>query len=791
MPVYMLNEGDGTFEDQIPCNLQRIHLHELTLDTSLVDKYIKGTILLKYLPHRLGDGEEIIKMILEEHVEQRNASGTATINVFFFGKLSKDCADRVQQTNTVVITGFDLKMSPTASKDGRHICQLELSETIGAKVYVCNKSAPRTPGNPVKTSDKRSASLKYTYTPLNKLKEGTIVCVYGVVKFFKAPYRSKGTDYCSVVTIMDQSNKRVTCTLFSGDEDTLPKIYKAGDIVRFHRLKIQAFRNEIQGITSMGFSALTFDGTVGAPIIPRTSSKSYNFTSEEHKIVEELRSWAATNLSFSTATVKLRDVQPMQFFDLTCQLVAKAPVDRSSVVLKVWDGTKCLYPAWKAFVGQAAVKGDPALIYQLQNLTVDILVYDNHIDVAKSLKPGAYLQIYNLHSKPHSTSQQIRDKSTSDLHLEFHLHGGTSFGRGIRVLSQNSEDVKELQRSLESVDVHEFQYLEDMALGGEDDFLKERPYQGEKLHVILERCQQKSATVLTAHQHVQFSSLDAVLKHTAPHKFCIRAKIKTYVPQNLFQCVKLYCPKCHSLQEVPDEETLALQFSDSAADHSNFQTPSTPWFKTHVLGSGEQGTRQVIIHFMIEEEMQTPEDSLILVEGATLRELYKLSDTFNCVIPVTSDHESLTLKGLSVPFLIQEKSCYYGCSACSNPKTMNDLRPLTEQNSWNAPIIAKALGIQPLQYSFLMKFTLDDETGSLDVLLWDDAEKFFQFSAAEVVHHEAFQEQLQMVMDRLCPGGTSIDDRPWLECCIKSYHIKNGSDLQINYQMFDTTVAEE
>ena len=82
------------------------------------------------------------------------------------------------------------------------------------------------------------STAPYTYTPLNLLKEGTIANVYGVVKFFKPPYVSKGTDYCSVVTIVDQTNVKLTCMLFSGNYEALPIIYKVGDIVRLHRLKI-------------------------------------------------------------------------------------------------------------------------------------------------------------------------------------------------------------------------------------------------------------------------------------------------------------------------------------------------------------------------------------------------------------------------------------------------------------------------------------------------------------------------------------------------------------------------
>lgn len=127
------------------------------------------------------------------------------------------------------------------------------------------------------------STAPYTYTPLNLLKEGTIANVYGVVKFFKPPYVSKGTDYCSVVTIVDQTNVKLTCMLFSGNYEALPIIYKVGDIVRFHRLKIQVYKNELQGINCSGFASLTFEGTVGMPVTARTSSKVFSFTPQDQK----------------------------------------------------------------------------------------------------------------------------------------------------------------------------------------------------------------------------------------------------------------------------------------------------------------------------------------------------------------------------------------------------------------------------------------------------------------------------------------------------------------------------
>lgn len=53
---------------------------------------------------------------------------------------------------------------------------------------------------------------------------------------------------------------------------------------------------------------------------------------------------------------------------------------------QVWDGTKCPFPPWRVFVHEEDLEGDGVLIKRLQNLTVDVVVYDNHVQLARSLK---------------------------------------------------------------------------------------------------------------------------------------------------------------------------------------------------------------------------------------------------------------------------------------------------------------------------------------------------------------------------------------------------------------------
>nr|XP_045016840.1 protection of telomeres protein 1 isoform X3 [Jaculus jaculus] len=557
----------------------------------------------------------------------------------------------------------------------------------------------------------------YIYTPLNQLKGGTVVNVYGVVKFFKPPYLSKGTDYCSVVTIVDQTNVKLTCLLFSGNYESLPIIYKIGDIVRFHRLKIQVYKNEPQGINCAGFASLTFEGTLGAPVIPRTSSKGFNFTPADHKMVEALRVWASTHISPSSALVQLCDVQPMQYFDLTCQLLGKAEVDGTSFLLKVWDGTRTPFPSWRVLIQDQVLEGDPSQIQRLQNLTIDILVYDNHVQVAKYLKVGSFLRLYSLHTKLQSVNSE---NQASVLSLEFHLHGGTSYGRGIRVLSEGNSDVDQLKKALESADLTASLPPEAICQSEHEDNLLSLSSSGSVSLYEVERCQQLSATILTDHQYLEKTPICAILKQKAPQRHRIRAKLRSYKPRRLFQSVKLHCPKCHSLQEVPYEDSLHRILQDAATNIPDSKLQNTSLYDSKAWTTEDQGGRTVVIHFVKNNGiLPLSSECLILIEGGTLEEITKLSSTFHSVIPVKSSQEDLEVLDLSMPFLIQEKAHHYGCKQCSHLKPIQSLSSLAESAQRSPSSVAEVLGIVPLQYVFVMTFTLDDGTGVLEAYLMD------------------------------------------------------------------------
>uniref|UniRef100_A0A8C6KYU1 Protection of telomeres protein 1 n=1 Tax=Nothobranchius furzeri TaxID=105023 RepID=A0A8C6KYU1_NOTFU len=340
------------------------------------------------------------------------------------------------------------------------------------------------------------------------------------------------TDYCSSLKITDESNQKIVCTIFCREMDDHPKIFQNGDIIRLHRVKVP---HEQPGGTSssranVGFSVVTFDGAVGGAVEPRSSRKFFSFDEHDRRRVEELRSWAVSQDVCSTvsAAVPLSGVQPKVYFDLTCQLLAKAPIDTTCMLLRVWDGTKCPYTQSDVTIDPDTIEGPASFSGTKKSFIANILVFDNHVVCAKQLKIGAFLRIYNLRAVCESVKEPGLLRMDTD-HLVFQLNGGTSFGKGIRVLPESSPDVQKLKRFGKRSCSHQIQPM-------------------------------------TLSQ----------LKQSQPEgEYHVRAQLRSYQPHRLHQSLKLFCSNCSSMQEIPNEEVLSGIFSAL----TNVMNPST--FITH------------------------------------------------------------------------------------------------------------------------------------------------------------------------------------------------------------------
>ncbi|KAK5621465.1 hypothetical protein CRENBAI_005049 [Crenichthys baileyi] len=723
MAVYILSEGSGP-GSLVPPHLTRIPISLLSPGINCTNKTVKGKVIHKGPLVRVEADDFILKTVIKEDDAMESVCSQKTsINIVIFGALAESFSHRVSTGDVVLLSGFTVGKSPTANKDKLHPCNLLLSGD-DACVYV-SKQKPPHPRSPLVS--KRSSLIsaegsrmvkapKYTYVRLDELKNESVVNVYGVVVFFKQPFKSRGTDYCSSLKITDQSEHKVGCTIFCERLEDHPKIFHTGDIVRMHRVKVKIYNNSLTLVNTSGFSVVTFHGTVGGAVEPRTSSKTFHFDEDDRRTVEELRSWAAsqTLLPSVSAAVPLSAVQPSAYFDLTCQLLAKATVDTTCTLLRVWDGTRCPHPLLKVIVDPNVTEGPSSFSKQKESLIANVLVYDNHVEFARQLKPGAFLRIYNLRAILGSTKVPglTCSQPVEVGHLAFHLHGGTSYGRGIRVLPENSPDVQEVKRVMEEFlqeQDDEFPELNDSELvwSTPPEFLD-----GEAVD-----CQ----TVKTCRHQLQPVTLSQVKQSDAGQVHHVRVQLRSYEPHRLHQALKLFCSRCTSIQDIPDDELVAAIFSEASKCSEAYSPP--PWaLSGHVdLAGDTSGAQQLSRSVHISTKLMTEgkTDQLIFLMGCTLEETCHLAATYQNIVPVSSSGGQLALLDLSVPFLFRGRKRYYGCKRCSEAALRE---PSTEgMQMIDEKIIAEALGVQLLQLVLLMKLELQDATDTLDVFLWKHA----------------------------------------------------------------------
>ncbi|XP_068458308.1 protection of telomeres protein 1 [Clinocottus analis] len=772
MPQRVMFEGAGPGA-QVPAHLTRVPISLIgaDADADYSDKTVKGKVVRKGPLVSLAFDNNLLKTVIQEEDSQPNASSQNTsINVVLFGALAQDFNQAVNQGDVVVAAGFTVGRSPTVQKDKLHPFNL-LMRGDHACVYVSRPSPPD-PG--FAAADKTSSAEvtkapKYSYSGLGELKVGSVVNTYGVVVFFKQPFKSRGTDFCSTLKITDQSNQKICCSVFGAKLKDHPKVFQVGDIVRLHRFKVQFFNNSMTLVNTYGFSVLAFDGAEGASLEPRTSSRSFHMDPEGRRTVEELRSWAAGRaLPPPAPTTPLSAAQPKTYFDLTCQLLAKAPIDSTCTLLRVWDGTRCAHPLLKVIVEPNVTEGPSSFSRSRESLIANILVYDNHVELAERLKPGDFLRIYNLRaiagpSKVPGLTCSQQAGGAELQHLAFHLHGGTAYGRGIRVLPETSADVQDMKRAMDSLPQEEELVCPELK---DSELLEVWITPPESLDAEPMDCRTERSCGHDT-QPVTLSEL----KQSSPGRFHhVRVQLSSYEPHRLHQALKLYCSKCTSMQDVPDDKLLAGLFSEASGDPGPCRPP--PWAlsgRVAVPGESPASPRRALgVHLSTQLLTEADPKELLFLAGSTLEETCRLAAGYHNVVPVRSSGGHMALLDLSAPFLFRGRKRYFGCKRCSNAAFRE---PLCAEGveSMDEKVLAEALGVQLLQSVLLMKLQLQDDTDTLPAFLWRDAESFLGVSAEDAAANQEAQNSIRATMSSLCPAGGSAGERPWMDLCLAAY----------------------
>lgn len=370
----------------------------------------------------------------------------------------------------------------------------------------------------------------YQYKKIGTLEPGEKkVNVFGVVTDFKEPFQTRGTDYCSFVTLVDDTSPTsgIKCTLFSKSPDKLPQIKQVGDIVCLHRVNSHK-RDDALFLEGSSFSSsMCFDGKLGAQLSPRTGSVLYTCGAVEKEMVRQLRVWALKRerASFSR---KLESVVPNCCFDLACQVVAVSDCrpQCEAIVLTVWDGTKFPLKTRRVDFSLLRASMSPHLLCAAGGLTEQVVIYKKTcFESAVGLQPGEIIQLHNLHSS--GLPSQSTASSSSVPTVELCLTDDKP-GRVI-TLSKQSPDYLEVKAELERA-------------GGDKTIVTTFP-------AVLTN--DVTAITATSHSHVNFVSLASIRSCSKVGlKFRSRVRVQGVSPTIVEEFVRKRCTSCEHLSDT-------------------------------------------------------------------------------------------------------------------------------------------------------------------------------------------------------------------------------------------------
>ena len=228
---------------------------------------------------------------------------------------------------------------------------------------------------------------------------------------------------------------------------------------------------------------------------------------------------------FKDYPISLENLSEDLYCNLNLQVIGVAEC-KSSYIIRCCDGT---IPSVKTLkVSDKLVESNLSqqVLLQLDAYTVDVNVFDDHIIFAKSLKPGNFISLKNLHCyTPFGLSSP-----------ELILHGGNKYGRGVSKISPECRTAVKLQVKLDSI-----------PLEVPEDIRVEPPPLDDP------RCVQTSPTecLYPEQSLTSLASIAGSPQNRTLYK--VRVYVHCHVPDSYASMVMFMCSNCLSVPDIKAE----------------------------------------------------------------------------------------------------------------------------------------------------------------------------------------------------------------------------------------------
>ncbi|KAK1574797.1 hypothetical protein Q3G72_000031 [Acer saccharum] len=172
------------------------------------------------------------------------------------------------------------------------------------------------------------------------------VNLLGVVVESSFPRKSRGTDYVSILKIVDDSQQcpEFLVNIFTQKIDDLPRVRSHGDLIFLTNVTIRKHEEGISAVFYKDSSSFAlFDGNLNNDFHCYQATPGFHLKENENHLITHLRQWRGCfQLSSGTMDnlLSLKDISVGENFDLICKVFhVYYEINQKVWMLFLWDGT--------------------------------------------------------------------------------------------------------------------------------------------------------------------------------------------------------------------------------------------------------------------------------------------------------------------------------------------------------------------------------------------------------------------------------------------------------------------
>ncbi|XP_028752411.1 protection of telomeres protein 1b-like [Neltuma alba] len=171
------------------------------------------------------------------------------------------------------------------------------------------------------------------------------VNIAGIILDLGFPRRTRGTDYCCTLRIIDESYGKpgISVNIFAESSERLPRVVASGDVVQFCNVLIQTHGDEVNAIFNKRISSFAlYNGKDNDYFVPYQVSSKFHPRDMDKALIDKLRKWLVSFklIEDSSNFPMLREIKEGDcFVDLACKILHCCETANHEWMVFIWDGT--------------------------------------------------------------------------------------------------------------------------------------------------------------------------------------------------------------------------------------------------------------------------------------------------------------------------------------------------------------------------------------------------------------------------------------------------------------------